>query len=249
MSVSTSRQLIVVFVLVTAGCESTPIELTGDRETVSGGEPKDGIPAPDTTPFDGGPSDGTSPIFPTPRRYQVELTWRRANVVVDGGEQAGGLDPGDGYGKPSGADLDLHLLHPFAVGRDLDEDGEADGWFDIPFDVHWNNAEPAWDSPGVADDGRLDRDDRQGPGPEVVTLDRCAQDGFRIGVHHFADDIGTPSVARVSVFVDDELTFVAEATLWLHDLWEVGVMRCDGTVEVMQGDRTLSGVNVAGPGW
>lgn len=246
---STARQLSLVFVLVTAGCELSPIELTGDRETTPGDGPDDGMLSSDTGPAGGGSPDGASPIFPTPRRYQVELTWRRANTAMGVGAPAGGLDPGDGYGKPSGADLDLHLLHPFAVGRDLDEDGEADGWFDIPFDVHWNNAEPAWDSPGVADDGRLDRDDREGPGPEVVTLDHCDRDGFRIGVHHFADSIGTPSVARVSVFVDDELTFVAEATLWLHDLWEVGLMRCNGVVEVMDGDRTFSGVNVAGPGW
>lgn len=239
------RQLVAVLVLATAGCELAPIELKGDREVGS----ETGVPVPDSGPAEVGPPDGASPIFPTSRRYQVELTWRRADTQLGTGSAAGGLDPGDGYGKPSGADLDLHLLHPFAVGRDLDEDGEPDGWFDIPFDVHWDNAEPAWDSPGVDDDGRLDRDDREGPGPEVVTLDRCDRDGFRIGVHHFADRIGTPSLARISVFVDDELTFVAESTLWLHDLWEVGVMRCDGRVEPSSDERTFSGVIVSSPGW
>ncbi|HRE92363.1 MAG TPA: hypothetical protein PK095_24825 [Myxococcota bacterium] len=239
-----SRQLAVLSVLATAGCELAPIELMGQRDADPGAD----VAVPDVGPELPEP-DSSAPIFPTARRFQVELTWRRAGTQLGGGSPGGGLDPGDGFGKPSGADLDLHYLHPFAVGRDLDDDGVADGWFDIPFDVHWNNAEPSWDAPGVADDGRLDRDDREGPGPEVVTLDRCDQDGFRIGVHHFADDIGTPSVARVSVYVDDQRTFMAEATLWLHDLWEVGVMRCDGQVEAADGGRTFPGVVVAGPGW
>lgn len=239
-------QLVACAMTLTMGCELAPIELAS-RGATPGDETSWAAPDADT-PGPGAP-DGAIPIFPTARRYQIELTWRRANTQLGGGAQAGGLDLGDGLGAPSGADLDLHLLHPFAVGRDLDDDGVADGWFDIPFDVHWNNAGPAWDGPGVADDGRLDRDDRQGPGPEVVTLDRCERDGYRIGVHHFADGVGTPSVARVSVFVDDQRTFVVEATLWVHDLWEIGVMRCDGRVELTSLERTFSGVVVAGPGW
>lgn len=223
-----------------AGCEVAPIELVGHKTAGS-----DGVVLAEV---DTSESDTESPIFTTPRRYQIELTWRRAAALPEVPEPgASGLD-GEVPDTPSGADLDLHLLHPFAVGRDLDEDGVADGWFDIPFDVHWNNARPSWDAPGDGDDGRLDRDDREGPGPEVITLDRCATDGFRIGVHHFADTAGTASIARVAVYVDDQRTFVAEARLLLHDLWEVGVMGCDGVV--VAGDDTMfAGVALTGTGW
>ena len=45
-------------------------------------------------------------------------------------------------GLEAGADLDLHLLHPLAAGPDLDGDGSAEGWFDIPWDCFWCNHNP-----------------------------------------------------------------------------------------------------------
>ncbi|MDP6947297.1 MAG: hypothetical protein QF464_24325, partial [Myxococcota bacterium] len=36
--------------------------------------------------------------------------------------------------EPVGSDLDLHFLHPFATGEDVDGDGQPEGWFDQPFD-------------------------------------------------------------------------------------------------------------------
>ena len=135
-------------------------------------------------------------------------------------------------GPPSGADLDLHFLHPFAVGRDLDGDGSPDGWFDVPFDVHWANPSPTWGKTGGDDDGRLDRDDRFGPGPEVVSLDDCDDEGFAIGVHAFADQLGTPTEARVDVYLDGARTFSLSARLLHQDFWEVGTLRCDGRVDL-----------------
>ena len=231
-------RLSLVVALVLGACEVAPIELLSEPPSAPGDDD-----AVTTEPEDG---DTSTPIFPTPRRYQIELTWRRA-VEPEPGKGTGGLDD-IGLGAPSGADLDLHFLHPFAVGRDLDGDGVPDGWFDIPFDVHWNNALPSWGAAGDNDDGRLDLDDRTGPGPEVVTLDLCEREGYRIGVHHFSDRIGTLMVARLAVYVDDVQTFMAEASLLQHDLWEVGVMRCDGYVEPL-GGRVLSGVAVVNPQW
>ena len=56
--------------------------------------------------------------------------------------------PGDpdetDVGPEAGSDLDLHLVHPWAGGPDIDGDGQPDGWFDEPFDRFWFNAHPEW---------------------------------------------------------------------------------------------------------
>lgn len=220
--------------------------------------------------------DPEGPLFPASRRYHIELTWRRATpgdtVTAPSSEPtgptnptspAGPAAPGDATGRdpapsadapprelgpPSGADLDLHFLHPFAVGRDLDRDGHPDGWFDIPFDVHWANPSPTWGhAKDQDDDGRLDRDDRAGPGPEVISLDLCAAgEAFRIGVHVFSDPVGTPLIARVDLFVDGQRAFGISARLLHQDFWEVGALTCDGRVALE--DRLIPAVAVA-PSW
>lgn len=217
-----------------SACELPPIELGG----------ADGAPTPVIPDAEADvPVGEAEPLFPSSRRYQVELTWRRA----DGGGPSPTHEGGGeiGLGAPSGADLDLHFAHPFAVGRDIDGDGTADGWFDVPFDVHWNNPMPAWGAEGSDDDGRLDRDDRAGPGPEVVTLDACHDQRFAIGVHAFGDGLGTATLARVDVFLDGLRTFTASRSLLAGDLWEVGHLGCDG--QVSPAGRVVAGVTVGPP--
>lgn len=148
----------------------------------------------------------------------VELTWFTA----------GDPDPFD-QGFEKGSDLDLHLLHPLAVGEDVDGDGSGDGWFDHPLDAFWGNRHPNWGQvgdPKITDDPELLRDDVDSYGPEVVVLDE-PQEGatYRIGVHSWAEHGYGPSEASVRVWVGGALKHTSGAVL-LHegDLWEVGAV-------------------------
>jgi hypothetical protein len=143
-------------------------------------------------------------------------------------------------GPEAGADLDLHFLHPFATGQDVDGDGVLDGWFDQPFDCFWFNAHPNWGSldPMVDDDPGLDRDDTDGAGPENVNLN-IPEEGltYRIGVHYWNDHGFGSSMATVRVYVYGELVFSASnVELVNHDLWEVATLEwLSGKVEPILG--------------
>lgn len=143
----------------------------------------------------------------------VELLWDTPN------------DP-DQYDDISGADLDLHFVHPLAVGGfDGDHDGEPDGWFDLPFDCFWNNEQPNWGAIdlSVDDNPSLDRDDTDGSGPENLNL-ALPEMGmtYKIGVHYWHDhDFGT-SFATVRAYIFGELEFeVSGVRLEDSDMWTV----------------------------
>jgi hypothetical protein len=105
-------------------------------------------------------------------------------------------------GPEAGADLDLHLLHPYAGGPDIDGDGEPDGWFDQPFDCFWFNDQPNWSSlnPLIDDDPSLDRDDTDGAGPENVNRNGPINgDTYRIGAHYWNDHRFGPSLVTIRV--------------------------------------------------
>ena len=129
----------------------------------------------------------------------VELLWNTPNDPdqTDEGEEAG-------------ADLDLHFVHPYAGGPDLDQDGEPDGWFDVPFDCFWDNPNPQWASfdPAIDDDPGLDLDDADGAGPEVLNLNIPENDKtYTVGVHYWADNSFGPSYATVRVYIYADLVF------------------------------------------
>ena len=131
-------------------------------------------------------------------------------------------------GSDVGADLDLHFLHPFATGLDVDGDGTPDGWFDNPFDTFWYNPDPDWGSSEIEidDDPGLDRDDTDGAGPENVNLN-IPQDGlvYRVGVHYWDDHSFGTSFATVRVYINSVQVFeVPDVELVNHDLWEVCVI-------------------------
>lgn len=160
----------------------------------------------------------------------VELLWDTPN------------DPNQtDEGPEAGADLDLHFLHPFATGQDVDGDGKLDGWFDQPFDCFWFNAHPNWGSldPMVDDDPGLDRDDTDGAGPENVNLN-IPEDGltYRVGVHYWNDHGFGPSLATVRVYIYSSLVFtIADVELVNHDLWEVAEVHWpSGQVDPVLGD-------------
>ncbi|MGM0577580.1 MAG: choice-of-anchor D domain-containing protein [Myxococcota bacterium] len=149
------------------------------------------------------------------------------------------LDPDQtDEGPEAGADLDLHFLHPFATGEDVDGDGEPDGWFDQPFDCFWFNAQPNWGSldPAVDDDPGLDRDDTDGAGPENVNLN-IPEDGltYKVGVHYWNDHGFGPSNATVRVYIYSSLVFeLKNVELIDSDLWEVAeVSWPSGEVELI----------------
>ena len=128
-------------------------------------------------------------------------------------------------GPEVGSDLDLHFLHPWASGPDLDLDGEPDGWFDNLFDCFWHRPHPNWGSydPAINDDPGLDRDDTDGAGPENVNLDIPEENvTYRVGVHYFNDHGYGPSYATVRVYIYAYLVFEApEVMLVDKDMWEV----------------------------
>lgn len=136
------------------------------------------------------------------------------------------LDPDqsdEGLGR--GADVDLHFLHPFAVGGyDGDHDGQPDGYFDSSYDCFWDDPMPEWGEPGPDDNPTLDRDDTNGAGPENVNV-VAPQNGtcYRVGVHYWDDhDFGT-SVATLRVYAyAQKILEVTSTPLANSDMWTVG---------------------------
>ena len=128
-------------------------------------------------------------------------------------------------GPEAGSDMDLHFLHPWAGGPDIDGDGQPDGWFDQPFDCFWFNAHPQWGSfdPAVNDDPDLDRDDTDGAGPENINLCGTPQDAlYRIGVHYWNDHGYGASYATVRVYIYGQLVFeLSDVKMMSCDMWEV----------------------------
>ncbi len=143
----------------------------------------------------------------------VELLWHTPND----------MDETD-TGPEAGADLDLHFLHPFAQGFDIDGDGAPDGYFDNPFDAYWYNSKPDWGEAGAFDDNpALDRDDTDGAGPENMNLN-IPQDGlaYKVGVHYWHDHGYGPSDATVRIYIQTVLVFEQTLSSMVHcDLWEV----------------------------
>ncbi len=135
----------------------------------------------------------------------VELIWDQANSW--GGS----------------ADIDLRMLHPDAVGQDIDGDGRPDGWFDPIYDVSFENMTPEWDSSSLDDNPRLDLDDTDGGGPENINLDKPVPGHvYRIGAHYW-EDMGAGSTAvTVRIFIRGELVHEASLSgLQRCQLWEV----------------------------
>ena len=127
-------------------------------------------------------------------------------------------------GPDAGSDVDLHLLHPFADGPDLDGNGKPDGWCDQLYDCFLFNPHPAWGSydPAVGDDPHLDRDDSDGVGPENLNLAAPEDVIYRVGVHYSDDHGYGPSYATVRVYLWAQLVFeVADIMLVDLDMWEV----------------------------
>ena len=147
--------------------------------------------------------------------------------------------PGDpdetDQGPEAGADLDLHFVHPYASGPDLDNDGAPDGWFDMPFDCFWFNSEPNWGTfnPDIDDDPGLDRDDTDGAGPESLNLAIPEEVTYRVGAHYYNPHGFGASYATVRVYIYSQLVYQAADVLLVEkDMWEVCTIEWpSGTVD------------------
>ncbi len=141
-------------------------------------------------------------------------------------------------GPYAGSDLDLHFLHEFAAGPDLDGDGEPDGWFDTPFDCFWFNPNPDWGSldPNIDDNPRLDRDDTDGAGPENLNLSVPETDRrYRVGVHYWNAHGFGESFATVRIYVYGQLVWErSDVKLQESDMWCVADILHWPTVEIQE---------------
>ena len=113
---------------------------------------------------------------------RVELTW---------------VTPADpDQHDTSGADIDLHFLHPNGC------------WEDREWDVHYLNPGPNWGARSSSrDDPKLDLDDTDGAGPENVSLRNPEDVRYRVAVHYFRDHEFGPSFATVRVYIRGVLVF------------------------------------------
>jgi hypothetical protein len=79
------------------------------------------------------------------------------------------------WDQPYG-DVDLHMLNV----------NQTSGWFSSPNDCFFGNRTPDWGTGGAVANPTLDIDDRDGYGPENITIDNSPQTGtYYIGVHNF----------------------------------------------------------------
>lgn len=126
-------------------------------------------------------------------RPDQEGDYRLRLTVTDGDGRTGSCtadvraEPYDGlwiettWSAPD--DVDLHLFHADA-GDVLD----PATWFNLPYDCHFSNMSPHWDSYFRVDDPHLVRDDEVGTGPEIIRIDSpSTAHAYEIGVHWFAD--------------------------------------------------------------
>jgi len=124
-----------------------------------------------------------------------------------------------------GADLDLHFLHP---------DGE---WWELPWDCFWQNRYPAWGA-------KLDIDDTNGLGPEVISLSNPEADAlYKIGVDYFnAKGFGL-SIPTVKIFINGQMLFEETGQpLSEKDFWEVAEIDWDSGVVINLSDLDGDGI-------
>lgn len=143
------------------------------------------------------------------------------------------------------SDLDLHLV----------SSAQGDRVFSSAADCFWGNCRPdcappfctpvVWDAAAPALGGpnpRLDRDDPQGLGPELVSVDRPGADTYVAYVHDYGltglPDV--PSQATLRVIVDGKVRAEVTRLLHVNDLWRALTVAwgADGSarVELVQGD-------------
>ena len=116
------------------------------------------------------------------------------------------------------ADLDLHYLHPNAMGR----------WGDKRWSVYWNQKVQDWGVFGSEeDDPYLIFDSQNSLEGEMLIQDRPEEGAnYDIGVSYHGQSDAGPSKATVSIFLKGELRFESKPkVLKSKDFWFVGSVR------------------------
>lgn len=131
----------------------------------------------------------------------------------------------------SGADMDLHFLHP---------NGD---WNTSPWDCHWLNMNPNWGNPNNSDmNPRLDIDKITGWGPENINL-LVPEPGvtYSVGVYYFSDHGYGPSYATVRIFIHGQLQLeLKRRYMTNHQFWHVADISWPSQVITIQ-DSIMSG--------
>ncbi len=152
----------------------------------------------------------------------IELTWETPNDP----------DPTDQCApdKNCGSDMDLHVVHRYAGGPDIDKDGKPDGFFDKKWDCFWFNPRPIWVEGGdpILDQPRLDRDDTDGAGPENFHYDRPPPgECYKVGIHYWDDHTFGASYPTIRMYLDGDLRYEKKGPkMRMQDMWEVGEACC-----------------------
>ena len=107
-------------------------------------------------------------------------------------------------GDSDGSDLDLHFLTlPTGTWGDTGSPQLNNGT-----DVYFQNRAPIWQASQIQEEPSLDRDDKDGEGPENVNLDKPeACRWYAIGVHYYNDYGFGPSQATVRIYVNGKMYF------------------------------------------
>ena len=193
-----------------------------------------------------------------PQGCHIELTW---NTPTDEDQTDDCPQPSQGC-ISSGADMDLHIVHPLATGKTRDpETGKPYGYFDMKYDCYWMHKNPTWDADHTGDalyQPNLDRDDQDGAGPENFTYTypdpdyaTTPPDCYRVGVHYYDDHSYGKSYPTIRVFIDSATPVYTKTPmeadgsligLGMGDMWDVGRVCCTNVetpfVERVNGDGT-----------
>ena len=135
----------------------------------------------------------------------VELLWRTPGDINES-------DEGTNPNFSAGSDADLHFLHPLAAGQ----------FFDPQFDCYFKEPLLEWGPPGEVGNPSLDRDDRDGGGPENLNV-AAPEDGalYTVGVHYYNDWGYGNTFATVRIYIYGTLRMQSpEVELRNASLWE-----------------------------
>jgi len=142
-------------------------------------------------------------------KIHIELTWDTPGdpIKTDEGDVNGKLADG----TYAGSDMDLHFAHPFALDdpgqKDYDKNGQPDPWYSPCFDCNLFTMQTKWGDPdSYDDDALLERDDRDGWGPENIGL-HVPEAGkiYHIGAIYLSAWGFGKSTPTVSIYLDGKL--------------------------------------------
>lgn len=132
-------------------------------------------------------------------------------------------------GDEDGTDLDLHFVR-LGSGKWGDK-GQAS--LNNGTDVYFLNQHPVWDIPGGSvENPSLDRDDKDGEGPENVSLDNpnpCSW--YAVGIHYYNDYGFGPSYATVRIFIGGKMRFEKSNILFSRnaEFRQIALIHWDGS--------------------